>query len=363
MTVKSYFSSDYNEAREKFINVCCASSVEVESHQNPSMGPDGEKLYTDVALLGRREANEVLILCSGTHGVEGLCGSGIQTGLVCEGLVSRLKEDQRVVVIHSINPYGFAHLRRTNEDNVDLNRNFVDHSTSHRNNHNYDVLASAIAPETYWHIASGSSLFRLWLYQLTRGKAALQAAISSGQYEHPQGLFYGGKFEVWSNQTLQAIVKRHVPNATQVAFVDFHTGLGPYGYGEIITNSLPGSPAFDRAAAWWGERVKTTKDGGAASADLDGSVKSALSEFLPKAQVTAVSLEFGTHPALTVFRAMQAENWLHHHGGLGHYRAAKIKARMRRVFYPGEKDWKVQVWQQANEVIDKALAGLSRIGR
>ena len=30
-------------------------------------------------------------------------------------------------MIHALNPFGFAHLRRANEDNVDLNRNFVDH--------------------------------------------------------------------------------------------------------------------------------------------------------------------------------------------------------------------------------------------
>jgi predicted deacylase len=361
MTVKSYFSSDYREAREKFLKACSASAIKVESHQNPQMGPHGEKLYTDVALLGRREASKVLILCSGTHGVEGFCGSGIQTGLICEGLLSRLNVDQRVVVIHAINPYGFAHLRRTNEDNVDLNRNFVIHSVSHPDNRNYDVLAGAIAPKTYWPIASGLSLVRLWLYQVTRGKVALQAAISSGQYAHPQGLFYGGQFAVWSNITFHEILDRHVSDAARVAFVDFHTGLGPYGYGEIITNTLPGSPALERALEWWGERVKTTKDGGAASADLDGSIKFALSECLPRAQLTAVSLEFGTYSAFAVFRALQAENWLHHQAGLDHHRAAKIKARMQRIFYPDEDGWKRLVYRQANEVVDSALTGLNRV--
>ena len=57
---------------------------------------------------------------------------------------------------------------------------------------------------------------------------------------------------------------------------------------------------------------------------------------------------------------MQAENWLHHHGGADHPRAGAIKAEMRRVFYPDTDDWKDRVWRQGKEVVDRTLAGLSR---
>ncbi|MCP4200482.1 MAG: DUF2817 domain-containing protein, partial [bacterium] len=73
---------------------------------------------------------------------------GIQTGLLRNGLTSWLKADQRVVIVHALNPYGFAHLRRADEDNVDLNRNFVDHSKPYSENSNYDALANAIAPSS-----------------------------------------------------------------------------------------------------------------------------------------------------------------------------------------------------------------------
>ena len=363
MVPVDYFSDDYGEARSKFLDACGATDIQVESFQNPNAGPKGELLFTDVADLGPREANAVLVLGSGTHGVEGFCGSGIQTGLLAEGLASNLMADQRVVMIHAMNPYGFAHLRRANEDNVDLNRNFVDHSKPHPGNPDYDALANVIAPRTFWPIASGVSLARLRLHQFIHGKAALQAAITSGQYVHQQGLFYGGQFAVWSNKTFATIVQRKLAGAARVAFVDFHTGLGPHGHGEIITNELFGSPAYKRAVTWWGDRVKTTKGGEAVSADLTGPIKVALSVVLPQSQVTAVSLEFGTSPPMTVFRAMQAENWLHHHGGPDHPRVAKIKSEMRRVFYPDLDDWKALVWHQANDVVEKALIGLSDADR
>ena len=128
MNITKLFSSDYSEARVKFLAACDAASVPVEHFRNPETGPNGEPLYTDVAVLGPNDAERVLLLCSGTHGVEGFAGSAIQTGLLSEEITARLPDGVRLVMIHALNPFGFAHLRRVNEDNVDLNRNFVDHA-------------------------------------------------------------------------------------------------------------------------------------------------------------------------------------------------------------------------------------------
>ena len=62
-----------------------------------------------------------------------------------------------------------------------------------------------------------------------------------------------------------------------------------------------------------------------------------------------------------MFRILQVENWLHHHGGEDDARVADIKARMRWAFCPESEDWQARVWAQAKEVADAALAGLGRI--
>ncbi len=359
MTVSNYFSANYKEARAKFLDESSAANARVDSFKNPSVGPGGEALYTDVAILGASDAKTVVVLGSGTHGVEGFAGSGIQTGLLRDGLATRLGPDLRVVMIHAFNPYGFAHLRRVNEDNVDLNRNFVDHSKPYPQNLEYDRLARVMAPRTYSLIDSITSLIRLLIHRAVRGEAALQAAITYGQYTHPQGLFFGGHSETWSNQTIRRIAREHLSGAARVAFVDFHTGLGPYGEGEIILNLPKVSPAFARAVAWWGERTKSTKAQESVSADLAGTLKLALAKMLPDSEVTAVSLEFGTVSPIQVFRAMQAENWLHHHGGANNPRNDKIKAALLRAFYPDADDWKARIWTQGREVVEQALAGLS----
>ena len=149
MNVIELFSSDYSEARAKFLAACEAANAPVEHFRNPETGPSGEPLFTDVTVLGPDDAERVLLLCSGTHGVEGFAGSAIQTGLLRDGIAERLPDGVRLVMIHALNPFGFAHLRRTNEDNVDLNRNFIDHAVAHPLNPGYDDLAEIISPKTY----------------------------------------------------------------------------------------------------------------------------------------------------------------------------------------------------------------------
>ena len=66
-------------------------------------------------------------MSSGVHGVEGFFGSAVQLAwLSRQAAGERPPNDGAVVLIHAVNPYGFAKLRRTNEDNVDLNRNYLD---------------------------------------------------------------------------------------------------------------------------------------------------------------------------------------------------------------------------------------------
>lgn len=354
----NYFSSNYQEARNKFLDAAHATGARIESIQHPVISPEGIPLFVDVVSIGAEDSDTILVLGSGTHGVEGFAGSGIQTGLLQQDIASALKPGTGLVMIHGINPYGFAHLRRMNEDNVDLNRNFVDHGKPHPTNHGYHELAKSIAPEhiSFWRdTLTHLSLF--W-YRIQHGKDDLQQAITGGQYAYPQGLFYGGNSAIWSNKTVRTIARHYLAKAKRVVFVDIHTGLGPYGIAELILNVPEDSPAFKHAEAMWGHRVKSTVSGEAVSEHLHGTLKLALPRMLPNAEVTAVSLEFGTYPAMEVFWALRSENWLYHHGGKENTDAEEIKADLLRVFYPNTPDWKQQVWEQGRDIVEQALGKL-----
>jgi predicted deacylase len=357
LRTSTYFSSDYQEARHKFLEASTVIGAKIESFKNPNSGPEGEPLYTDVALIGPKDASAILVLVSGTHGVEGFAGSGIQTALLQQSIASSLKPNMSIVMIHAINPYGFAHLRRFNEDNIDLNRNFVDHNKPYPTNQEYEELANAINPKSISFWSNVKTGFNLFWYRLKNGKNKLKVAISGGQYTHPQGIFYGGQSETWSNKTVRTIVNRYFSNAERVVVVDFHTGLGPYGYGAILFHEKEDSTVYKRAVECWGDRVQNTS-GESISVPLQAALNLVFSKMLPNAEVTAVSLEFGTLPAMKVFWALRAENWLHHHGGKGHPDAKRIKDDLLRAFYPDTEDWKSQVWKQGREVVEQALVHL-----
>ena len=175
-----------------------------------------------------------------------------------------------------------AHLRRVTEDNVDLNRNFRDHSVPYPDNPAYEKLADDIAPVSISFWAEVASWSRLLWFRATAGHAASQAAVSRGQYSHPQGLFYGGTSSTWSNMTVRSIIRRYLTRADRVIVVDIHTGLGKYGSAEVILNVPDDSPEYQRAVAIWGrELTKTTVTGKSVSPHLEASLKLALPEILP----------------------------------------------------------------------------------
>lgn len=345
-----YFSTDYKSARQRFLDAGNAAGAEVESFRNPTLASNGDELFTDTALLGRKDARKALVLISGTHGVEGYAGSGIQTGLLKEGIASRVKPDVKIIMIHALNPYGFAETRRFNEDNVDLNRNFIDHSLPAPENRDYEHLASAIAPRSLSPLVDLTAQLKILCYRLCRGNTRLQYAVTHGQYAYPEGLFYGGNETVWSSQLLHNLVDKHLSACSQVVSIDFHTGLGPYGHGEVIVNSAKDRPIYQRAVRWWGaDRVKSTVTGESVSCLLLGTINKAFVELLSNAEVTAVGLEFGTLPPMDVFRALRAENWLYHHGRDSSSRL-QIKERLLRSFYPDDEGWKERVMMQGREV-------------
>jgi hypothetical protein len=51
-----------------------------------------------------------------------------------------LPDDVAVLMIHLINPWGTAWIRRVNEDNIDLNRNYLDLHRQPPHNEHYEAL-------------------------------------------------------------------------------------------------------------------------------------------------------------------------------------------------------------------------------
>ncbi len=348
-----YFAPDYRRARDGFLAAAAKAGADVEAFENPAPGPDGSSVFTDVARLGRADASRVLLLNSATHGVEGFCGSGALTGLLASGETQALADEVRLVLVHAINPHGFAWLRRVTEDNVDLNRNFVDHDVARARNAEYDGLHDVLVPKE-WNeqtIAQCDAKFEDFIRK--HGEMALQGAITRGQYDHADGLFYGGREPTWSHRTFIDIVERYVAGASDVCFLDFHTGLGRYGAAELIGGG-------ERARDWFGDGMPPPRTASSSASGLSGVIGGAVRKFVPGARITSLTVEFGTYPVREVLRALQADNWLHVHGDVDTNLGREIKADIRLRLYPDEDDWKEMVWIRARQIVRRALRGLGQ---
>jgi hypothetical protein len=354
-----FFAADYSEGRAKFLMAAREAAATVSSYRNPATGPGGEALFTDTAWLGPHDAERILVTVSSTHGAEGFCGSGVQAATLVTGFHRELPPGMALLAIHALNPFGFAWLRRVNEDNVDLNRNYIDHDRPYPENPGYRLLRDVICPADWGNAAQRRCKAAFDAYAARHGMMALQSAISSGQYDDPKGVFYGGLTPVWSHRTLNEILRRHCGNARQVAVVDLHTGLGPYGHGEIMNDHEPSEPGYARINAWFGGEATTFDQGTSSSAVTTGSTVTGVARALPHAEVSEVTLEYGTRPLAEVLDAVRADNWLHVHGDPASEQGKAIKAQMRATFYPDADDWKRMVWERALDVQRRMAKGLS----
>ena len=353
----SYFAQRYVEARAGFLAAADQAGLAVQSHLHPLLGMDGEPLAMDVVRDGPADAAAVLLVSSACHGVEGYCGSGVQRALLADTAFRREAQAAGVAVlhVHALNPYGFSWWRRTTHENVDLNRNFHDFHGELPDNPAYDELASAIVP-TEW--PSPAAEARLAAYAAAHGERALQAAISGGQYQHPQGLFYGGRAPTWSQQTLRHVLQDHGRRCARLGWIDLHTGLGPSGHGERIFACRDDAAALARARGWWGPDVTSIYDGSSTSAKLSGLMWLSANQECPQAEYTGIALEYGTVPFGEVVQALRADQWLENHPEAGASQRAAIKQRLRDAFYTDTDAWKAQIIAQGLECARLAVRGL-----
>jgi hypothetical protein len=352
------FSTSYAQARAKFMQAAAVRNLPVTSFVLPLQGAQGETLATDVVFDGPVDAASLLIVISGVHGVEGYCGSAIQTGLLSLGLPEpvRANADVAVMHVHAANPYGFSHARRVTQENVDLNRNHIDFSAALPVNAGYAEIHDLLLPAAWPPRPDNEAQLAAYVERV--GQRGLQRAMSMGQYAFADGLFFGGAGPTWSNQTFRRILREFAAGRAHIASIDVHTGLGPYGFGERIFACPEDPVVLERASAWWG-KLTSVVTGSSTSIPLNGPIQTAFAQECPDALQTHICLEYGTYPSPQVQSALRAEQWLHRFGSAGAEQGAAIKQALKDAFYPDADDWKIPVWQQAREAYLQALHGLN----
>ena len=357
----------YSAQRERFLAAARAAKAHLSEYRHPLRGPFDEALFTDVAVIGDPSASRVLVALSGTHGVEGYYGSNCQASWLQELAGRELPRDVAVVMIHLINPWGTAWMRRVNEDNIDLNRNYLDFAQPAPVNRGYETLHEIYACSQL----RGSQRERADALLAERlraeGWSALMSIVEAGQYAHPDGLFYGGQAPSWSNQTLHRIMQQHLAQARTVMCFDLHTGAGDYGHPMLLAIAQAAYPALDDAQAVYGPWLHTLLTGSDSQSDTGvaatatGYTSQALLNALPDQHLMQFVIECGTYPGEQIHRHLRDDHWLHLHGDPCDRVGRQIKLDLLEQFFPADSDWQALVWLRTRQIWERALAALPQI--
>lgn len=337
------FSTSYAQARDAWLEAVALRGGRVHGLRHPGTGPDGEALWQDVALFGDPRAADVFVVACGTHGIEGYAGSAVQTAWLRDGGPGPLPAGGAVVLIHAVNPWGFAHRHRGTENNVDLNRNFIAFPALPAANRGYAELHPHLMLPA-WNEASIDAAFAAMdAFRARVGEQAFSDAFNGGQYLHADGIFHGGTRPEWANLALREQLARHLGAARRCLFVDLHTGIGPYGQPFMISVDAPGSPARERSRAVWGDEALSGKGSThAALASFQGLLIDAFAQALPACEVASVALEFGTLERRRMQRAHLADAWLRRQVE-DNDDTRRARDDYREAFIPSDPAWRASV--------------------
>jgi hypothetical protein len=355
------FSPDYVSARNRFREAAAKLGCVLESHSVDGKGPNGEYLTIDVAISPDASGRDLLLVSSGIHGVEGFFGSALQLGLLREWAARPDAHPQfRWVMVHALNPFGFAWRRRVNEQNVDLNRNLLLEGQSFSGSPaGYSRLDGLLNPRhmpSRWEPVGLKLMLTLARY----GMPVLKQTVASGQYDFPQGLFYGGSRPSRMSRILEEHFGRWLGDSERVFHLDLHTGLGRWGHYKLLIDH-PISPAQrQKLSEQFGQAAFETGDAQSVGYTTRGSFGRWGLSRAGRRDYLYAAAEFGTYPALRVLAALRAENQCHHWGRPDDARTERAKQQLVETFCPRSEKWRQDVLESGRRLVERAIGGLVR---
>ncbi len=340
------FEQSYAVARAAFRSEAKQIGAEVDSiiiDADGQRAEDGSELTIDFASWG--EGDRCVVMSSGLHGVEGYIGSATQRLL----MASKPAKGCRYLLIHAINPWGMVQFRRVNESNVDLNRNFLSAEEDYAGSpEHYGRLNGLLNPMR--RFSRVEFLARSAWQILRHGYEPLKQAIAGGQYDYPQGLFWGGNRLEEGPAKLLEVLPGYLKGVKDILWLDLHSGLGAHGELTYLLEASTDSALYERLSAQFGKKVQAWNQEGGVAYAIRGGFPAALEQVFGD-RLAMLTCEYGTRPAVDILRLLVLENQVVHHGG--HREGAK--SAMRQAFYPKDSAWRNKARRSAEELI-QALA-------
>ena len=350
-----YFSPNYQTARQRFLTAARHLNADVESFGLEERGAENEALYIDVARIGTHARR--VILSSGLHGVEGFFGSAVQLAwMESERRTNGLQHEVSYVLVHALNPYGFSWRRRTNEDNIDLNRNFLlpeQHYAGAPDGYvSFDSFLNPTSPPPRWDPYS----LRAAYYVMRHGMETMKNVVAVGQYAFPKGLFFGGHGPAASTRIVQSQSTDWFRGAERIIHVDLHSGLGPMGHCTLLLMESGQDAAIPfYHQHFTGQHLESMLTPNGTAYPACGLMGQWLQQHAT-CDYRMVGSEFGTYSGPRVLGALRAENRVHHYCQSNDARWESAKQKLVECFCPARTGWRHTVVARGLHTVHQATA-------
>lgn len=361
-----YFSDSYNVSRLKFRGLLGAIQQHWPSARLETVPMPSEQYTVDIIASEPRKNDQLLLVTTGQHGVEGYAGGAFLQLLAREYLDKLDPKRTGLILIHAINPWGMAHFRRVNENNVDLNRNFIrdDWQQFTDLNKDYPRLRFLLEPGPLAEKGGEVAFYRRVARALVKvGSGGIKRALTLGQYQFNNGLYYGGlsyqPAVVWLIDFYKGILAEN----KHILHLDIHTGYGPANRMTIVNSFLePRDTEALKKQIGYDLIVKADPEG---FYDMQGDMIDYIC-WLKQEQFAATKLystcfEFGTlgdslGGLFKSLRALIEENQLWQLGNLETIKSDAIKKQFQEAFFPSSHTWRQRVLTDSRSALTGILA-------
>lgn len=309
-----------------------------------------------------KEQKNLLVMISGTHGIEGFTGSAVQRWLLDQKLNN---EKTAILMIHGFNLYGFKNSRRVNENNIDLNRNFILSRNQFKiEDSGYTDLDSFLNPKSPPNLEFYSryafilkSIFNISKYSLE----SLRSSILRGQYSYPSGVFYGGLLTQVQGMLIEDLVQSFMKPYKKILLIDLHTGYGERAKLHLLAgkaadkNSLVLQKIFNADEIDFSDKKKFYAVQGEMLVYFANKIRLRVN-----AEIAGIVFEYGTLDSqktlgsIESLRRVVLENQNFHFPATAET-SKEIKLLYREMFYPSDENWRRAVLQQTSEKMKKVF--------
>ena len=351
------FNTTYEAVRESLaarVAMLRQAGVRVE-HTEYATEADGELFIDNIYLPSSAERENLIVITTGVHGIEGYIGA-VMLDVFFEEIYPELDTTNTgILVVANVNPYGMKNMRRYNENNVDLNRNFIEDwdGFDRASNTEYPKVESFLQPEgkitnAFWHEVG--FYLNLAKEAIFTGADTISNALLTGQYEYPEGVYYGGDGDEVSTTYLKGVFSDCLDGEySNIVHIDIHSGYGPR-YDMVIFNSVQDPTTEAEAIAQFGYDYIIAQD----SEEFYVTYGDTTDYFyrLAKSKNTDKSLystcfEFGTIgdgflDSILSLKYTVDENRQHWYPTTNATAEQVVRENYLELFYPTETEWRLE---------------------